>query len=87
GKSTTLHIITKLKDISNNHLKINDKIINKHNPKQHNITIVFQNYTIYPHITIHQNINFELYTSKLSKTKKNKHIKETNKTLKLKPYL
>ncbi|MFC4625606.1 ABC transporter ATP-binding protein [Daeguia caeni] len=87
GKSTTLRMIAGLEDISDGYLKIGGEVVNERDPKQRNIAMVFQNYAIYPHMTVRQNIGFGLYTSKLSKEEKNKRIEETAKALGLEPYL
>ncbi|MFS8047384.1 ABC transporter ATP-binding protein [Rhizobium sp. BR 314] len=87
GKSTTLRMIAGLEDISGGHLKIGGAIVNERDPKQRNIAMVFQNYAIYPHMTVRQNIGFGLYTSKLSKAEKDQRIEETGKALGLEPYL
>ncbi|WP_139975648.1 sn-glycerol-3-phosphate ABC transporter ATP-binding protein UgpC [Ochrobactrum sp. CGA5] len=87
GKSTTLRMIAGLEDISGGHLKIGGEVVNERDPKQRNIAMVFQNYAIYPHMTVRQNIGFGLYTSNLSKAEKDKRIEETGKALGLEPYL
>lgn len=87
GKSTTLRMIAGLEDISGGVLKIGDEVVNERDPKQRNIAMVFQNYAIYPHMTVRQNIGFGLYTAKISKTDKNVRIEETAKILGLDPYL
>ncbi|MFJ6327270.1 MULTISPECIES: ABC transporter ATP-binding protein [unclassified Rhizobium] len=87
GKSTTLRMIAGLEDISGGHLKIGGAVVNERDPKQRNIAMVFQNYAIYPHMTVRQNIGFGLYTSKLSKAEKDQRIEEAGKALGLEPYL
>ncbi|HWD12275.1 sn-glycerol-3-phosphate ABC transporter ATP-binding protein UgpC [Pseudochrobactrum sp. sp1633] len=87
GKSTTLRMIAGLEDISGGALKIGDEVVNERDPKQRNIAMVFQNYAIYPHMTVRQNIGFGLYTSKISNADKNARIEETAKILGLEPYL
>ncbi len=87
GKSTTLRMIAGLEDISGGELKIGDEVVNERDPKQRNIAMVFQNYAIYPHMTVRQNIGFGLYTSKVSNADKNARIEETAKILGLEPYL
>ncbi|MET3926788.1 sn-glycerol-3-phosphate ABC transporter ATP-binding protein UgpC [Devosia sp. 2618] len=87
GKSTTLRMIAGLEDISGGNLIIGDEIVNQREPKQRNIAMVFQNYAIYPHMTVGQNIGFGLYTSKLSKAEKQKRIQETGKLLGLEKLL
>ena len=62
GKSTTLRMIAGLEDISGGTLKIGGEVVNEREPKDRNIAMVFQNYAIYPHMTVAQNIGFGLYT-------------------------
>ncbi|WP_319531316.1 sn-glycerol-3-phosphate ABC transporter ATP-binding protein UgpC [uncultured Cohaesibacter sp.] len=81
GKSTTLRMIAGLEEISGGALKIGDEVVNERAPKQRNIAMVFQNYAIYPHLTVRQNIGFGLYTSKLSTAEKNARIDETGRIL------
>jgi multiple sugar transport system ATP-binding protein len=87
GKSTTLRMIAGLEDISGGKLLIGDEVVNQREPKQRNIAMVFQNYAIYPHMTVGQNIGFGLYTSKLSKAEKQQRIQETGKILGLEKLL
>ena len=87
GKSTTLRMIAGLEDISGGKLLIGDEVVNQRAPKQRNIAMVFQNYAIYPHMTVGQNIGFGLYTSKLSKAEKQQRIAETGKILGLEKLL
>lgn len=87
GKSTTLRMIAGLEAISGGTLRIGGQVVNDHEPKHRNIAMVFQNYAIYPHLTVAQNIGFGLYTSKLSKAEKQARILETARTLSLEPYL
>ena len=87
GKSTTLRMIAGLEDISGGELKIGGEVVNQREPKQRNIAMVFQNYAIYPHMTVAENIGFGLYTSKLSKAEKDARIRETAKVLGLEKLL
>ncbi len=87
GKSTTLRMIAGLEEISAGTLKIGPDVVNERDPKQRNIAMVFQNYAIYPHMTVRQNIGFGLYTSKLSKQEKDKRIEEAGKILGLDDFL
>ena len=87
GKSTTLRMIAGLEDISGGNLLIDGEVVNQREPKHRNIAMVFQNYAIYPHMTVGQNIGFGLYTSKLSKAEKQKRIEETGKILGLEKLL
>ena len=87
GKSTTLRMIAGLEDISGGALKIGGEVVNEREPKQRNIAMVFQNYAIYPHMTVRQNIGFGLYTSKMSKAEKDVRIEEAARILGLETYL
>ncbi|GAA3073421.1 sn-glycerol-3-phosphate ABC transporter ATP-binding protein UgpC [Rhizobium viscosum] len=87
GKSTTLRMIAGLEDISGGTLRIGGEVVNEREPKQRNIAMVFQNYAIYPHMSVRQNIGFGLYTSKLSQVDKDKRIDETAQILGLTDYL
>lgn len=87
GKSTTLRMIAGLEDISGGELKIGDTVVNEVDPKARNIAMVFQNYAIYPHMSVRQNIAFGLYTSKLSKAEKDARVTEAAETLGLTQYL
>ena len=54
GKSTTLRMIAGLEDISKGTISIDDKVINDLQPKDRNIAMVFQNYALYPHMTVYK---------------------------------
>lgn len=81
GKSTTLRMIAGLEEISGGKLCIGDEVVNEKAPKQRNIAMVFQNYAIYPHLTVRQNIGFGLYTSKLSRAEKSERIDDAARIL------
>ena len=68
GKSTTLRMIAGLEDISEGELLIGDKVMNDVAPKDRDIAMVFQNYALYPHMTVKQNIIFPLQNMHISKT-------------------
>ena len=58
GKSTTLRMIAGLEDISSGELMIGDKVVNDVEPKDRDIAMVFQNYALYPHMTVYDNMAF-----------------------------
>ena len=60
GKSTTLRMIAGLEDISKGELKIDGKLMNEIAPKDRDIAMVFQNYALYPHMTVYDNMAFGL---------------------------
>ena len=65
GKSTTLRMIAGLEDITKGDLKIDGSIVNDEAPKDRDIAMVFQNYALYPHMTIYKNLAFALSLRKL----------------------
>jgi multiple sugar transport system ATP-binding protein len=87
GKSTTLRMIAGLEDITAGTLTIAGEVVNEKAPKQRNIAMVFQNYAIYPHLSVGKNIGFGLYTAKLSAAEKQSRILETAKILGLESLL
>jgi multiple sugar transport system ATP-binding protein len=72
GKTTTLRMIAGLEEVTEGQIFIGDKLVNYVSPKDRNIAMVFQNYALYPHMTVYDNMAFGL---KLSKTPK-EEIKE-----------
>jgi multiple sugar transport system ATP-binding protein len=81
GKSTTLRMIAGLEEVSGGEILIDGRVVNEVDPKQRNLAMVFQNYAIYPHMTVRQNIAFGLYTSKMSKADKAQKVEEAGKLL------
>ncbi len=76
GKSTTLRMIAGLEDITNGEIHIGGRLVNDLEPKDRDIAMVFQNYAIYPHMSVRKNIGFGLRTSKLSRSEKDARITE-----------
>lgn len=76
GKSTTLRMIAGLEDVTSGEVVIGDRVVNNLEPKQRDIAMVFQNYAIYPHMSVKKNIAFGLRSSKLSKAEKETRIAE-----------
>ena len=65
GKSTTLRMIAGLEEISGGTIEIDGEVVNDLQPKDRNIAMVFQNYALYPHMTVYDNIAFSLRIKKL----------------------
>lgn len=74
GKSTTLRMIAGLEEISSGELKIGDKIVNDVEPKDRDIAMVFQNYALYPHMTVEKNIGYGLKNMKMPADQINKKV-------------
>lgn len=81
GKSTTLRMIAGLEDISAGELYIGDKLVNNVAPKDRDIAMVFQNYALYPHMTIYKNMAFGLEMRKVPKQEIDRKIKEAARSL------
>lgn len=76
GKSTTLRLIAGLEDVTSGIIEIAGKQVNNLEPKDRDIAMVFQNYAIYPHMTVRKNIGFGLRSSSLPKAQKDARIDE-----------
>ena len=87
GKSTTLRMIAGLEEITEGELYIGDKLMNDVAPKNRDIAMVFQNYALYPHMTVYDNMAFGLKLRKVHKTDIDKKVKEAAKILGIEEYL
>jgi multiple sugar transport system ATP-binding protein len=87
GKSTALRMLAGLEDISAGKLIIGNQVVNDQTPQQRNIAMVFQNYALYPHMTVRQNLEFPLRMMNLSKRQMEGRIKEAADKLGLLPVL
>ena len=87
GKSTTLRMIAGLEEISSGELKIDGKLVNDVEPKDRDIAMVFQNYALYPHMTVFDNMAFGLKLRKVPKDEIKKKVEEAAKILDLEKLL
>lgn len=87
GKSTTLRMIAGLEDISAGELLIGENVVNDMEPKDRDIAMVFQNYALYPHMTVFENIAFGLRLRKMPKDEINKRVTEAAEILGITEYL
>ena len=83
GKSTTLRMIAGLEEISKGELYIGDRLVNDIAPKDRDIAMVFQNYALYPHMTVYENMAFGLKLRKVPKDEIDRKVKEAAKILDL----
>ena len=81
GKSTTLRMIAGLEEISKGELYIGDKLVNDVEPKDRDIAMVFQNYALYPHMTVYKNMAFGLKLRKVPKDIIDQKVREAAKIL------
>ena len=87
GKSTTLRMIAGLEDISEGELLIGDRVVNDIPPKDRDIAMVFQNYALYPHMTVYDNMAFALKLRHTPKDEIDKAVKEAAEILDITQYL
>lgn len=87
GKSTTLRMIAGLEDITEGELYIDQTLVNDIAPKDRDIAMVFQNYALYPHMTVYDNMAFGLKLRKYSKEDIDKRVHEAAEILGLKEFL
>ncbi|GGK12831.1 glycerol-3-phosphate ABC transporter ATP-binding protein [Deinococcus malanensis] len=83
GKSTTLRMIAGLEDISDGILKIGDRIVNDVPPKDRDIAMVFQNYALYPHMNVYENMAFGLKLRKTPKDEIDRRVRDAAKILQI----
>ena len=87
GKSTTLRMVAGLEEISEGELYIDDKLMNDVEPKDRDIAMVFQNYALYPHMTVYDNMAFALKLKKVPKEEIAKMVNEAAEILDITDYL
>src|SRR5699024_10742043 len=87
GKSTTLNMIAGLEDISSGELRIAGEVVNNKAPKDRDIAMVFQNYALYPHLTVRENMAFPLMLAKVDKETMRRKVDEAAEVLELTEHL
>ena len=87
GKTTTLRMIAGLETISNGEIKIGDKVVNNVLPKDRDIAMVFQNYALYPHMTVYENMAFALKLRKYKKEEIDETVKRSAALLEIEDLL
>ena len=87
GKSTALRMIAGLEDISDGELIIGGEVVNDLAPKDRDIAMVFQNYALYPHMTVRDNMGFALKLAKVDSAEINKKVEEAARILDLEAHL
>ncbi len=87
AKSTTLRMIAGLEEISGGEVKIGDKVVNDLAPKDRGISMVFQNYALYPHMTVYENMAFGLKLQKVPKDEIDKRVRDAAKKLEIEELL
>jgi multiple sugar transport system ATP-binding protein len=87
GKTTALRMVAGLEDITEGQIRIGDRVVNDLPPKDRDIAMVFQNYALYPHMTVKQNLAFGLQLRKTPKEEQERRVQEAAKMLALEPFL
>ncbi|MBQ9154358.1 MAG: ATP-binding cassette domain-containing protein, partial [Solobacterium sp.] len=87
GKSTTLRMVAGLEEITRGELRIDDRLVNDVAPKDRDIAMVFQNYALYPHMTVRQNLEFPLKLRKVPKDEMDRRVNEAAEILGITQYL
>ncbi|QUH01997.1 sn-glycerol-3-phosphate ABC transporter ATP-binding protein UgpC [Saccharopolyspora erythraea] len=87
GKSTSLRMLAGLEDVDSGAISIGDRDVTHLSPKDRDIAMVFQNYALYPHMTVAQNMGFALKIARRPKDEIDKRVAEAAKLLDLEPYL
>ena len=83
GKTTLLRMVAGLEDITEGEISIAENIVNEVAPKDRDIAMVFQNYALYPHMSVYDNMAFSLKLRKLPKDEIDKKVKDAAKTLEI----
>jgi multiple sugar transport system ATP-binding protein len=87
GKSTTLRMIAGLEDITSGEISIGDRLVNNVPPKDRDVAMVFQNYALYPHMNVYQNLSIALSLRKSPKEEIRKRVEEAAQILGIKDLL
>ena len=74
GKSTALRMVAGLEEISAGELLIGDRVVNALTPKQRNVAMVFQNYALYPHMTVRKNMELALKISRVARDERRRQV-------------
>src|SRR4026208_1531005 len=87
GKSTLLRMLAGLENITSGTISIGDRVVNNIQPKERDIAMVFQNYALYPHMTVADNMGFSLKLRKDDRKRISERVSVAAKILNLEPYL
>jgi multiple sugar transport system ATP-binding protein len=87
GKSTALRMMAGLETISSGVMRIGDRVVNDVEPKDRDIAMVFQNYALYPHMTVYDNIGFALKLARVPRPEVDSRVRKAAAILELEPYL
>ncbi|MGH2765478.1 MAG: ABC transporter ATP-binding protein, partial [Actinomycetota bacterium] len=81
GKTTALRMVAGLEDISDGTIRIGERVVNEIAPKDRDVAMVFQNYALYPHMTVYENMGFGLKLQKVDKAEIDRRVREAAQVL------
>ena len=87
GKTTALRMVAGLEEITSGTLRFGDRVVNDVSLRDRDVAMVFQNYALYPHLTVAQNIAFALENRKMPKAERDRRVREAASVLGLTPML
>jgi multiple sugar transport system ATP-binding protein len=87
GKSTALRMVAGLESITAGEMRIGDRVVNDVEPKDRDIAMVFQNYALYPHMSVYDNIGFALKLARVPRDEVDTRVRKAAAILELEPYL
>jgi multiple sugar transport system ATP-binding protein len=87
GKSTALRMVAGLEEVTSGEIRIGGRVVNDLEPRERDIAMVFQNYALYPHMTVEENLAFGLQLHKTPKPEQARRVAEAARILGLEPYL
>src|SRR5688500_9990470 len=87
GKSTLLRMIAGLEEVTEGQLKMGERVVNDVTPKDRDIAMVFQNYALYPHMSVYDNMAFGLKLRKMAKDEIKRRVSEAARVLEITEYL
>jgi multiple sugar transport system ATP-binding protein len=87
GKSTALRMVAGLEDLTSGEIRIGGRVVNDLAPRDRDIAMVFQNYALYPHMTVEENLSFGLQLHKTPKDEQRRRVAEAARILALEPFL
>jgi multiple sugar transport system ATP-binding protein len=87
GKTTALRMVAGLEDVTEGNIRIGDRVVNSVPAKDRDIAMVFQNYALYPHMSVYDNMAFALKLRKVDKTEIDRRVREVGETLGLEDFL
>ena len=87
GKTTTMRLVAGLEDITDGEIKIGDEVVNDVDPRKRDVSMVFQNYSLFPHMTVRNNIAYPLKMKKIPSSEHDQLIKEVSSLVELQDLL